>query len=339
MRWTLVVASGAALLLAVVVWSERRDVGAPTVPLRADDVAAPVTSPIRQEAYGSAEAPPRTTRRHPRLPPSLRDTDVDGALVVDSAGRFVATTDALALFDYFFSARGEESSRTIIRRIRREIRERLPSGAVADAVDFLDRYLAYRAGARALAEAAPRDEDLAGRLQALHALRVATFGAATAERLFAAEEERIRSVLERRAIQTDPTLDDDSRHDRLAALEATVPAGVQAARERALAPTRLLEDERRLRATGAAPATIAALREERFGPEAAARLAELDRRRAAWERRLADYRAERAAIETNGRLSAAARRAALEQLQVERFTALERRRVEALDRLSRGRPD
>jgi lipase chaperone LimK len=338
LRWALAVAGGASLLLVVAVGIGRREAAGPTVP---SPSAAPVTGTApddRRPPAPAARAPAGTPHR-PRLPRSLRGTDVDGALVVDASGRFIPTSDALALFDYFFAARGEESERTIVRRIRREMRARLPPAALADALAFLDRYLAYRAGARALAEAEPDDGDLATRLAALHALRAETFGTATAERLFGAEEAYVQHALERRRIETDGALGEDERRARLAALDATLPADVRAARERALAPVRLREDEVRLRAAGGDAAAIAALREERFGAEAAARLAALDRQRAAWDRRLADYRARRLAIEADPRLSAAARAAALEALLTERFTDPERRRVEALDRLSQAPPD
>jgi lipase chaperone LimK len=293
------------------------------------------------EGVRTAAGPPASAavRKRPRLPRSLRGTDVDGALVVDAGGRFVPTPDALALFDYFFAARGEESDRTIVRRIRREIRERLPPAARPEALDLLDRYLAYRAGARALAEADPHDDDLAARLTALQALRADVFGAATAERLFAAADAPVRYALERRAIEMDATLDGAARAARLEALDATLPADVRAARERALAPLQLRADEERLRAAGAGAAAIAALREERFGPEAAARLAALDRQRAEWDRRVAEYRTARERIEADPRLSAAARAAALDELRAARFTEPERRRVEALDRPSPAPPD
>lgn len=317
----------------------RREAPVSPAPPVAGRAAAPGTAPDDPRPPAAAGHAPAGAPHRPRPPRSLRGTDVDGALVVDASGRFVPTPDALALFDYFFAARGEESERTIVRRIRRAMRERLPPAALAEALDFLDRCLAYRAGARALAEAEPHDGDLAIRLAALHALRDQTFGAATAARLFGAEEAHIRQALERRAIQTDGSLGDDERRARLAALDAALPADARAARERVLAPVRLREDEERLRAGGGDAAAIAALREERFGAAAAARLAALDRQRAAWDRRVADYRARRDAIDADPRLSAVARAAALEALLAERFTAPERRRVEALDRLAQTPPD
>jgi len=69
-----------------------------------------------------------------------------------------------------------------------------------------------------------------------------------------------------------------------------------------------------------------------LGAEAAARLAELDRQRAAWTARLEDYRARRAAIE--GSISDPGdRTSAIEDLLARSFSAEERIRVEALDRM------
>src|SRR5207253_1639564 len=103
--------------------------------------------------------------------------------------------------------------------------------------------------------------------------------------------------------------------------------------EQALAPLRLMQDEERLRASGASPAEIRALRERSFGAEAADRLEDLDRQRAAWQRRLDDYREARDAIARSDSLDAGARDRAIETLRAERFTPEERLRVVALDRI------
>lgn len=328
--------AGLAVVAAFGVTALRRS-PPPSTPAAAPRAAVSPTPPasIPEAPTAAAASPvPVRTAAH-RRPDSLRGTQVDGGLAVDAAGRFVPTTDAIALFDYFFSARGEESDAAIVRRIRREIEARLPASAVADALAFLDLYLGYRERARVLA-AMPETADLAARLARLHALRAEVFGAALAATLFAQDEQRVAAALERRRILADPALDDAERVRRLEAVEAALPEEMRAAQAEAEAPLALWYEEARLRASGGDDAAVHALRESRFGPEAAARLAELDAQRAVWDARLRDYRVARDALTADTALAAGAKTAALAALLAERFDANERVRVEALDRIAAG---
>ena len=203
----------------------------------------------------------------------------------------------------------------------------------APALDLLNRYLGYRAEARALfAEENAAALPLERRLQRIRELRRAHFGD-LAEALFAEEEERWRADIERLQVMHDPALADEERAARLAALDAELPESVREARDAATAASSLRRDEARLRAEGASDAEIGALREARFGREAAERLAALDQARAAWHERVSAYRAERdrvAALEPD---DAVARAAAIAALREAHFHGAERLRIEALDRL------
>jgi lipase chaperone LimK len=313
-----VLAGGVATWLAV-----RAPDATNTEPAR-DVAPARVSAPSAlRDAPAIAELPP--------LPASLAGTRPDGALVRDTDGRFVPTHDALDLFDYFFSASGEEPDAQIRARIEAVIAAQLDDPAPA--LDLLDRYLGYRAEARALfAEENAAALPLERRLQRIRELRRAHFGD-LAEALFAEEEERWRADIERLQVMHDPALADEERAARLAALDAELPESVREARDAAMAASSLRRDEARLRAEGASDAEIGALREARFGREAAERLAALDQARAAWHERVSAYRAERdrvAALEPD---DAVARDAAIAALREAQFHGAERLRIEALDRL------
>lgn len=273
----------------------------------------------------------------PPLPDSLRDTDVPGGFAVDAAGHFRATRDALDLFDYYFSASGEEPDEQIRRRIEAEIDARLAPPAREEARAFLDAYLRYREQARALFEEGSEDLPLEIRFQRIRELRRSVFGAADAEILFGAEEDRIRVELERRRVAQDPALAPDERERRLAALDERLPPEVREAQAEARAALALRQDEARLRAEGAAEAEIHALREQRFGPEAAARLAALDRQRTAWQERLATWRTTREGIEREFADDPTALASALDAARAERFSASEQLRVRALETLRTAR--
>jgi lipase chaperone LimK len=324
------VAAGSVALVACAALLWRRD----EPPRRlAGRHAGSVEARTASGASGAVVPPPTGAPSASPRPRSLRGTRVDGGLAVDGAGRFVPTRDARRLFDHFLSATGEEAPERTRERIVAAIGRRGAPAAAADAVALLDRYLAYRDRARDLVDG-PAASDSAARLAALHALRRAVFGEAAAAALFGDEEAAQRAALERRRIEEDATLAPEDRAARLAALDAALPEDVRRVREAAVTPLRLLAEEARAREAGASADELRAMREQAVGPAAADRLAVLDAERAAWDARVADYRAARTAVEADPGLDAAGRAAAVAALLHARFTAPERLRVEALDRIA-----
>jgi lipase chaperone LimK len=272
------------------------------------------------------------------LPPPARvvdayaGTQVDGHLAVDAEGRFVPTSDALRLFDYFFLARGELSDAEIVALIEREILDRLPAGARPDALALLDGYLEYRDRARALHESGAVPADLERRLQWIRELRRAVFGESVAAAVFAESEALDLAAVERNRIRADPSLDPDEKRARLAEVDAGLPEAERRSRERLAAPLRLAAEVEVLRESGADPASIFAAREERFGYDAALRLEALDRDRDAWQARLTAYRAERDALRAEG-----ADAETLAALRARHFSSGEVARVRALDAMATSR--
>lgn len=296
-----------------------------------------VASERRPEAGGAAGAsaahsvpaaavPTQAAEPGP-LPPSLRGTEPSGELRVDARGRFAPDAEALALFDYFLSATGEEPDAAIRARIVAEMRRRLAPQAAQEAEALLDLYLAYRAKAAEISESDPWE-----RFQQIRALRTDVFGAALAESLFG-EEERIVAVdLERRRVLERSDLAPEERESRIAALDAELPPAEREARRLTLAAVDLRAAEAALRAQGAGEAEIRGERERRFGPEAADRLAALDARRAAWSDRVSAYRAERDALAARG-LPPDEYAQELASLRSAHFQGPEILRIEALDRI------
>src|SRR5690606_18985313 len=174
--------------------------------------AAPAAAPAPAAV---AAPPPAATRGRvdpaeaplPPLPASLAGTEVDGDLRLEN-GRFVAGPEALALFDYFLSATGEEPDEIIRARIVAEIRRRLPPDAAREAEALLDRYLAYREAARELFTRSDLDyADVEKRFQLVRELRREQFGAELAAALFGEEEHVVAIELERRRVLARDDLD------------------------------------------------------------------------------------------------------------------------------------
>lgn len=274
----------------------------------------------------------------PPLPASLRGTEVPGGFVVDDEGHLRTTPEALELFDYFFSASGEEPDELIRQRIEAAIAARLSPPASDEALALLETYLRYRQQARALFEGGAADLPLEVRFQQIRELRRALFGAPDATVLFGAEEDRIETALARRRVAADPALSPEERASRLAALDEALPPEVREARAAARAALDLRRDEARLRAEGAGESEIRALRERRFGPEASDRLAALDRERASWQARVGDWQAIRDGLERQWADDPAALAETLESARAERFSEAESVRLRALERLESDAP-
>jgi lipase chaperone LimK len=272
------------------------------------------------------------------LPRSLRGSDADGGLAIDAGGAFLPTPDAIALFDYFLAASGEEDPAVIRQRIVDQIRGRLGGAAAREAEALLDSYLAFRDELRELVQAAEAPPHLEQRLQWIRELRREHFGPEVAAALFGAGEDVVLIDLERRRVATDASLDAEERAARLAALDARLPESVRVTRQRARAPQRVREEVAALRSAGASEAEVFAVRERSFGAEAADRLAALDAQRAEWERRLAAYQAERDQLLADEEIAALAkeeREAALDALRAAHFEPGELQRVRAIDHFGR----
>ncbi len=296
----------------------------------AQHLAASAPHATKPDLY-PVEADPSATPSPP-LPKSLRGTEVDGGLSVDDSGHFVPNPDALALFDYFLAASGEEPQQVIAQRIRDHIRHRLDPPAEGEALELLETVLGFREALRELAGAQWVPRDLERRLQWLRELRRDHFGAADAEALFGPEEERLRIQIERRQVASDPSLSAADREARLATLEDQFPEPTREARRRARGPTRVGQEVSALRVAGAGEGEVFDVRAREFGVEAADRLARLDAQRDTWRARLDDYRSERREL-----LEAAARGEAappdLDALRSHHFAESEQRRVRALEDL------
>jgi lipase chaperone LimK len=316
-------AAGALVALAIAFGLHARSERLP-----AEAVAA--RPPLRAPKLPAAGADAPVAAGLPPLPASLRGSEVGGALRADAQGRFVPDPEALALFDHFLSAAGEEPDAVIRARILAEIARRLAPGAAREAEALLDLYLAYRNQAAELYASDLAAADPEQRFRRVHELREEVFGRALAEALYGEEERIVANDLERHRLLAQSELDPTERERRLAALDAELPAAEREARALTRAVIDLRDAESALRAAGASEGEIRAERERRFGPEAAERLAALDERRAAWQRRVSDYRAEREELAERG-LPADEFESELARLRAERFQGPELARILALD--------
>ena len=164
----------------------------------------------------------------------------------------------------------------------------------------------------------------------MQALRATYFSAAESQALFGPQDAEASAALARMDIEQDPALDPTQRRERLAALDARLPASVRAEREAPLAVVRLEEAAQKIRAQGGSEDDVYRMRAAATSPEAANRLADVDRDETAWKARIAAYRSQRAGV-----LAAPGsdedHAAAMSELRNRLFTSDEQRRLAAYE--------
>jgi lipase chaperone LimK len=280
---------------------------------------------------GRSAAPPVTQTVAPAPParpfaPSLQGTRPDGAVHVMPDDGVVADARLIELFDYYLSTVGEKSPAAVRAEIERELDRTLRPPAAAAAKRVLARYIAYRQAMAALETDArlsgPDAAALNQRLAALRGLRAQYFSQREIAAIFGPEDAANADALARMEIREDRTLTAQQKRERLAALDAGLPADVRAARDAPLKIVRVQEEAERLRASGAGEDDVFRLRADAFGADAAGRLAAVDRDEAEWKRRIDAYLAQRRGLRGD---------AAVAALRSRMFSEDEQRRLAAYE--------
>ncbi len=307
MTWVAGVVAAAALVV----------VGLQGLPEPASHVAGPAPA---------AEARPAATS-------SLAGTTPDGAATAAADQSLVLAPALIRLFDYYLTTVGERPLDAIRAQVASDLDGRLNPLAARQAKDLFDRYLRFKTALKDQRPPKPGRSSvdmLRDGLRRMLALRATFFTDAESQALFAAQDVEASLALARMAIEQDPALGDAQRRDRLAALDARLPASVRADREAPLLVTRLDEAAQKIRADGGSEDDVYRMRAAATSPEAANRLADLDRDEAAWKARIAAYQAQRSAV-----LAApggdADHAAAMGELRNRLFTPEEQRRLAAYE--------
>jgi lipase chaperone LimK len=278
---------------------------------------APLAPAARTVTVAPAAAP---------FAPSLWGTRPDGAVHVAQDDGVVVDARLIELFDYYLSTVGEKSPDAVRAEIERELDRTLRPLAAASAKRVLARYIAYRQALGTLETDArlsgPSAAALKRRLAALRGLRAQYFSRREIAAIFGREDAANADALARMEIREDRLLSAQQKQQRLAALDAGLPADMRAAREAPLKIVRVQEEAERLRASGAGEDDVYRLRAEAFGADAAGRLADVDRAEAAWKRRIDAYLAERRGLRDE---------AAVAALRGRMFSADEQRRLGAYE--------
>ncbi len=286
----------------------------------------PVAAPRAADAARARDATPSAVS-------SLAGTTPDGGATATADAALVLDPALIRLFDYYLTTVGERPISAIRSQVEHDLDGRLAPHAAREAKDLFSRYVQFKTALKAQRPAKPagRSVDMLREgLRMMLALRATYFSEAESQALFGPQDADASAALARMAIEQDPALSDQQRRERLAALDARLPASVRAEREAPLAVVRLEEAAQQIRAQGGSEDDVYRMRAAATSPEAANRLADVDREEAAWKARIAAYRSQRAAVlSTPG--SDADRSAAMSDLRNRLFTPEEQRRLAAYE--------
>jgi lipase chaperone LimK len=267
---------------------------------------------------------------------SLQGTYPDGKITADDADALVVDAELRRLFDYYLASIGEKSLDQIHAEIERELEQRLKPRAASEAKRLLVCYLDYK---RALIEVEKNPQAAGNAIGALRTrfnemqqVRSQFFSAAESEALFGFDDAYDRDALARLEISQDATLDERQKQEKLAALDAGLPAAIREAKDAPLQIVKLDQAARKMRAEGGSDDDVYRLRAAALSPEAAARLADVDQDEAVWKNRIAGYLAERnALLQATTNRPQPDRQALLQELRQARFSADEQRRLGAYE--------
>ena len=273
---------------------------------------------------------------------SMEGTVPDGSFQAWRSGQSGEASGTLALgelrrmFDYYLSAVGEKSIVAITQQINSELERTLPAQQVPNAKRILGLYLEFKRELmdveRKPGAAGQGVQAIRNRLLAMQDLRARYFTAEETQAMFGFEDEYDMDAVARLEVSQNPALSEQQKKDKLAALDAAMPADLRAERDAPQVVLRMEEKVAAMRAKGASDDEVYRMRSKAFSPEAAARLADLDRDEAAWKNRIATYLAERSQLlSTKANAPEADRLAALQQLQQSQFSEDERRRLPAYE--------
>lgn len=260
----------------------------------------------------------------PGSAPSLRGTELDGAIGWDPDGSVRLDRALRRRFDHLLSAIGERSLPQIRAGLAQDLAPIAAPASARAVLEVFDRYTDYLAAVTHLQVRA--DES---RVAALHRLRLERLGQAITRAFFEDEERDDAWALERQALLQRTDLSEAQRKEALEALDAKMPADRRDLAAELSQLQGVMAQTAALEASGATAEEKRAAREALVGAAAAQRLETLDRERERWAARVDAYRQRKLALEAKGPLDEAAR-SELQQLLLRDFDENERRRVQVL---------
>ncbi|KVK96212.1 lipase secretion chaperone [Burkholderia ubonensis] len=295
-------------------------------PRKARDAGATGVAPARvvsSESVGDTAASADPNSRASGLPPALTGSTAP-RLPLDAHGHLAKIVAVRDFFDYFLTAQNQMGSAELDALVARAIAAQL-DGTIAqrESLDVWKRYRAYLAELAKLPDGGAVDNklDLAALQLALdqRAMIASRTLGGWNEPFFDAEQDRQRYDIARLKIIRDPSLTEDQKAARLAALEQQLPIDQRAELERQKKQNSEIAQIDKLQKSNATPNAVRMQLTQMLGPEATERVVKMQQADNAWHAKYNEYVAQRAQIDAQN-LSPKDRNAQIAQLRQRYFT-------------------
>ncbi len=275
------------------------------------------------------------------LPRSLRGTTIPASFTVDDQGHLVITKSIKTLIEYFLSSIGEETLEQVIERIREFITLQLEEPARSEAINVMERYLAYKQALvdveGALAEEvklADKGSDYLTMFRLRRETRISYLGQEIYDAFFSEDDKQASYIAGQLEIRSNDTLSKEEIAEKGRELERLLPPKEQAHRQKERDREALAIRINEARESGASEIDIFQMRADVYGYEAAERFSKADRENAAWDSRFSDYQQQRQSILDSSALSDPDKELQINALRIELFTSTEQKRIPTLDRIA-----
>lgn len=237
----------------------------------------------------------------PTLAPSLRGTQVDCPIQLDSQGHLVLTVGIRNCFDYFLSSLGEKTEMQLVADIRLYMSSTLPASALPYANKLLDQYIAYmhaKTQQTAPATAGSTPDAYQAIFAAQKDLRMRFFSPAEADAFFGADQAYDQFTIDSMRINNDSSLNAQQKAAKVAELINQQPAAFGDSIRPLMQFSELQQLTKDIKARGGSAEELHTMRESLIGAAAANRLDQVDADNAAWQQQVNSYLAAREQIKS-----------------------------------------
>jgi len=274
------------------------------------------------------------------LPKSLQGTDVDGELLLDVNGNLIISHGLRNLFEYFLSAKNEESLDVILGRIREYIHKQIPIEPAREAIAILESYIAYKKKLEEIESPEGLQGEELGTLDAIKdalarrmLLRRQTMSSDVVNAFFGDEEKYDQFNLQLIDIKQNSVLTPEAKEAEIMALEKMLPESIQIMRQEERARTNREQTIDKMRKSGKSEQEIFEYRKDEMGEEAAKRWQKLENDRKIWNNKVDSFMEQRNVITSDPNMTSQEQKLAIERLKFESFDESEMKRIDVEERI------
>jgi lipase chaperone LimK len=274
------------------------------------------------------------------LPESLQGTDVDGELLLDANGNLIISHGLRNLFEYFLSAKNEESLDVILGRIREYIHKQIPDEPAREAIAILESYISYKKKLEEIESPEGLQGEELGTIEAIRdaltrrmLLRRQTMSHEVVNAFFSNEEKYDQFNLQLIEIKQNSVLTPEAKDAEILELEKMLPESIQQMRQEERARSNREQTIKNMRKNGKSEEEIFEFRKNEMGEEAALRWQKLENERKIWNTKVDSFMKQRNEISSDPNLTPQEQKLAIDRLKFESFDESELKRIDVEERI------